>query len=298
MLSDDLAYASASADFPDAIEDSPSNFIIGSDNNYSIAINNAMEKQLNEVREKQNSTIIIQNSWKKRFREFLTTKNSKLLEFLTSKLKLHPVLGPTENFLQKFGRSNMNSQQSLKEILLDSSGIDISEEIDALCLSNDFESSEKYVEHTKFLMEQYKLVSDKILDQENLLKIKLATLDSLQQKISGIQSLTHNEHYEELMGITEKYINKIFEENNIEVEYKNIIELYRKFNHLRELVKAVRSVELTEKEPLCSICFNEQIQYAIIPCGHTFCTTCIKRHVVNCSVCRGQIRDRVRVYFT
>ena len=56
-------------------------------------------------------------------------------------------------------------------------------------------------------------------------------------------------------------------------------------------------IELTEKEPLCSICFNEQIQYAIIPCGHTFCTTCIKRHVVNCSVCRGQIRDRVRVYF-
>jgi hypothetical protein len=156
----------------------------------------------------------------------------------------------------------------------------------------------KYVEQTKFLMEQYKLVADKILDQENLLKIKLATLDNLQQKISGIQSLTHNEHYEELMGVTEKYVSKIFEENNIENEYNSIIELYRRFYHLRELVKAVRTIELTEKEPLCSICFNEQIQYAIIPCGHTFCTSCIKRHVVNCSVCRGQIRDRVRVYFT
>jgi ATP-dependent Lon protease len=306
MMSDDYLenttdFASstfASADFPDANEISPSNFIVCSDNSYSSAINNAMDKHLNEVKEKTNTNIVIQKSWKKRFREFITTKNSKLLEFLTLKLKLHPVLGPIENFFQKFGKSSINSQQSLKEIILDSSGVDITQEIDALCLSNDFESTQKYVEQTTYLMEQYKLVADKILDQENLLKIKMATLDNLQQKISGIQSLTHNEHYEELMTVTEKYINKIFEENNIENDYNSIIELYRRFYHLRELVKSIRNIELTEKEPLCSICFNEQIQYAIIPCGHTFCTTCIKRHIVNCSVCRGQIRDRVRIYFT
>ena len=287
----------ASADFPDANEVSPNNYILATDNNYSRAINNVMTQHLNEVKEKQNPAILIQNSWKKKFREFLTTKNTQLLEFLTTKLNVHPVLGQTENFFQKFGTYNYN-QTTLKDIILDSSGVNISDEIDALCISNDFQSSEQYIKQTQYLMEQYKLVADKILDQENILKMKLAMLDSINQKITGIQNLSHNEHYDELMNITEKYIDKIFEENNIKKEYDNIIELYRKFYHLRELIKTVRIIETTEKEPLCSICFTEQIQYALIPCGHTYCLSCMKRHVLSCSVCRGQIRDRVRVYFT
>ena len=78
-------------------------------------------------------------------------------------------------------------------------------------------------------MDQYKLVADKILDQENLLKMKLAVLDSMNQKLIGFQSLGHNEHFEELMTSITKYIDKTYEDNNIEEDYKNIIELYRKF---------------------------------------------------------------------
>ena len=300
MISDDILENSssfASADFPDANEISPANFTLVSDNNYSTAINNAMEKHLNEVKEKMNPAILIQSSWKKKFREFINTKNSKILEFLSSKLKVHPVLGQTEFFFQKFGKYNIN-KNSLKDIILDNSGDDISEEIDLLLLSKDFESSETYVRQTQYIMEQYKLVADKILDQENLLKMKLALLDSLNQKIVGIQNLSHNEHYEELMTVTKKYIDKAFEENNIETEYNSIIELYRKFYHLRELIKTTRTVELTEKEPLCTICFNQQVQEAIVPCGHTYCGDCLRRHTLTCSVCRGPIKDRIKIYFT
>jgi predicted patatin/cPLA2 family phospholipase len=81
--------------------------------------------------------------------------------------------------------------------------------MDALCISNEYMTLPRYIEQTKFIMEQYKLVSEKILDQENLLKIKLSSLDSLQNKITGIQTISHNEYYEELMTATEKYIGKI-----------------------------------------------------------------------------------------
>jgi hypothetical protein len=119
MISDDILENSssfASADFPDANEISPANFTLVSDNNYSTAINNAMEKHLNEVKEKMNPAILIQSSWKKKFREFINTKNSKILEFLSSKLKVHPVLGQTEFFFQKFGKYNIN-KNSLKDII-------------------------------------------------------------------------------------------------------------------------------------------------------------------------------------
>ena len=132
----------------------------------------------------------------------------------------------------------------------------------------------------------YKLTYD---DAKNILKNKIAKYLS-QNKI--------NRHYLIKYNDDNTFLNETYEDNNIEEDYKNIIELYRKFFHLRELIKTVRTVELSEKEPLCTICFNEQIQFAIVPCGHTYCSTCIKRHVLTCSVCRGNIRDRIRVYFT
>jgi ATP-dependent Lon protease len=228
----------------------------------------------------------------------LINKNSKLLEFINCKLKNHPVLSSTENFFQRFSKVNVKSNQSLRDIVLDISSNNISEEMDTLCSSNEFLTLPRYIEQTKFIIEQYKLVADKILDEENLLKIKLSTLDSIQNKINSIQSLSHNEHYEELMNITEKYIGKIFDENNIEKDYNEIIANYRKFFYLREVIKTIRLPELTEKEPLCSICFNDQIQYTFNPCGHTFCSNCTKKQFNSCSICRTHISERIKIFFT
>jgi hypothetical protein len=286
------------ADFPDANEVSLSQYSFSEETSYSSAINNAITKHLNEIKDKQDQSITVQNAWKKRIREFLVTKSSKLLEFLTCKLKNHPVLSSTENFFQKFSKTNIKYNQSLRDIVLDISSNNISEEMDALCISNDYLTLPRYIEQTKFIMEQYKLVSEKILDKENLLKIKLSSLDSLQNKIVGIQSISHNEHYEELMSASEKYIGKIFEENNIEKDYNEIIENYRKFLYLREVIKTIRLPELTEKEPLCSICFSEQIQYAFVPCGHTYCSNCTKKQFTSCSICRSSISDRIKIFFT
>ena len=286
------------ADFPDANEVSLSQYSFSEETSYSIAIDNAITKHFNEIKEKQDQSITVQNSWKKRIREFLVTKSSKLLEFLSCKLKNHPVLSSTENFFQKFSKTNIKYNQSLRDIILDVSSNNISEEMDALCISNEYLTLPRYIEQTKFIMEKYKLVSEKILDQENLLKIKLSSLDSLQNKITGIQTISHNEYYEELMNSTEKYIGKIFEENNIEKDYNEIIENYRKFLYLREIIKTIRLPELTEKEPLCSICFSEQIQYALVPCGHTYCSNCTKKQFTSCSICRSSISDRVKIYFT
>jgi len=37
---------------------------------------------------------------------------------------------------------------------------------------------------------------------------------------------------------------------------------------------------------------------AIVPCGHTFCGGCAKKQNTNCYICRGQIRERIKLYFT
>jgi len=299
-MSDINSSSFAPADFPDANEVSLYNYSMAFETNYSMAVNNAVIKQTSEIKDKQeNISVSLTTIWKKRFREFLITKNSKLLDFLSMKLKTHPVLGATEHFITKFGKQNINfNQQSIRDIVLDISGTNILDELNGICISNEYLPLQKYMDQTKFLMDEYKLVAEKILDKETLLKMKLDKLNSIQGSLKNVMSLSNNEHYNELMETTEKYIGKIYEENNLEEDYNDIMNNYSKLLYLRDVLKTIRTIDLSEKEPLCSVCFNESIGYAFVPCGHTFCITCIKRQTISCGICRTNIRDRVKLYFS
>ena len=283
----------ASPDFPDANDISLVDYPVDS---YSSILNNCISQHLNEIREKkpiqESSTV----NWRKRFREFLTTKNGKLLEFLTTRLEKHPVLGPVENLLSKFSKET-HIGKSMKDVCLDISS-NVIDTIENACVERGLLPLEKYTEQTLFLMEQYKFICEKILDKEHLLKMKLTNLDSIQSKLNPLLNLNQNEHYDSLMESMEKYMNVVFEENYIESDYNEIIDEYRKFLQLRDIIKTIRTIESTEKEPLCTICFDNTIQYAFTPCGHTFCNNCSRRQVLNCSVCRQQIREIVKLYFT
>jgi hypothetical protein len=289
----------ASADFPDANETSLYEFSMAFESNYSNAVNNAVFKHYNEIKEKQSTiTESLPSSWKKKFREFLMTKNKKLLEFLSVKLKNHPVLGQTEQFIQQFGKKNLNiNQQSIRDIVFDTSN-NIVDEYNAVLLSKEMHSIDKYIEQTKFFMDEYKLSGEKILDKEDLIKRKLDSIDLIQAKLNGLLITPENEHYNELMEVSQKYLSKIYDENMIEDDYNTIMAEYKKFLYLRDIIKTIRVTDISEKEPLCSICFNESIQHAFVPCGHTFCGSCVKRQTSICAICRTNIRDRVKLYFT
>jgi hypothetical protein len=103
----------ASADFPDATETSLADYPIDS---YSTTLNNCVIQHLTEIKEK---IPVTQNTnWKKRMREFILTKNNKLLEFLTTRLEKHPVLGPVEVFFSKFSKPT-HFNRTIKEVSLD-----------------------------------------------------------------------------------------------------------------------------------------------------------------------------------
>ena len=281
----------SSADFLDSNEPSPFNISLLNDISYSSAINNAMNKQLGEIREKNTLNV----HWNKKFREMLVAKNNKLLEFLSCKLKKHPVLSSVEHFFQFFG-APLHFHKSIKEIILDISGnsLDI---LNEKMSEKGFESIEKFIEQTNYILDEYKLTIDKILDKEKLLKMKLDNLDSVNLRLKGLSFIRENEHYEELMSVTEKYMAKIFDENLIEDEYNDIIALYKKYVYIRDVLRVIRRVDTVEKEPLCSICFENSVNHVFIPCGHTFCMVCSKRQSLNCSVCRTGVRDVVKIYF-
>ena len=283
----------SSADFSDSYELSPSHLFMET-TPYSNAVNNAVNKHYSELREKTT----VHQEWNKKFRDLFAEKNTKLLEFLTCKLKKHPVLSSTEHFFQLF-QTPIHFHKTIKDIVLDvSGGSDISGCLNTKMDEKGLQPIEKFIEQSNYILEEYKICIDKILDKEKLLKMKLDALDSMNNRLKNIASIENNEYYPELMATTEKYIAKIFENNNIESDYNDVINEYRKYIQLRDLMRVIRRVDIIEKEPLCSICFENSITHAFVPCGHTFCSVCVKRQALICSVCRTTSRDMVKIYFS
>ena len=87
------------------------------------------------------------------------------------------------------------------------------------------------------------------------------------------------------------------EDNKIEENYKDLIQLYKKLFFLRESMQFFWIFESAQREPLCSICFQDPIQFALSPCGHTFCNNCCKKQMMQCYICRNSVKERIKLFF-
>jgi len=142
----------------------------------------------------------------------------------------------------------------------------------------------------------YRESADEIVRQDTILQSRLVAFDKVQIRVLALSELQVNEDYEPMALASEAYLKRIFNENSLEPIYKALIEAYRKFLLLRDIVHLRRLGDSIESQPLCNICFEESIQFTVTPCGHTYCGTCVRKQFVNCYVCRGPVKERVRLF--
>ena len=236
----------------------------GSSTPYTNAINSMINKGVDEIKSKN---ISVHQGWKKKMKDFMTVKNNELLDFLHMKLKEHPVMGPGEILIRRFGNPQIHSNHpSIKEMVLDMSGADVLAEINAGIAQFNLENPAKNLSlQAKYVYEKYRDAGDEIIKQQNLLRFKLEKLDGVQGKIIGLFEIDANEQFQSLMESVEKYLAVIYTENSIEAEYIALLNAYRRFAILRELVQTLRVPSQMENEPLCSICIQEPVSFTVSP---------------------------------
>ena len=266
---------------------------------YSAAFGAMLHKHTEEIKANAQATLNLPGAWKKRLRDFLTTKNNDLLDFMKLSVKSHPVLGPGEILLRRFGNPQVTpTHPSVKDMVLDISGEDVLEDISKLFSSYAKENPLKdYASFTRIIYDEYRKAGDEVLSQQTVMKAKLDKFDKLQGRLTNLFDIEPNEHYDTLMKSTEAYLKKIFEDNMVEDNYKKLVQAYRRFAILRDVVTMSRSLLAQESEPICSICLDESVSYALTPCGHTLCQTCMRRQTNQCFMCRVPIRDKVKLFF-
>ena len=67
-------------------------------------------------------------------------------------------------------------------------------------------------------------------------------------------------------------------------------------NQQEDILNGIKSKIKKENSKFeCNICFENDIEYACVPCGHTFCSKCLNG--TECYICRTPIKSKVKLYF-
>ena len=241
---------------------------------------------------------------RRRIRELVAKQNNELFQFLQHPDRSPTTLGIAETIFRKFGQEaplRTNTNYSItRDLRLDMSMNNVVQEIEE-SMRKAIDTSGSLLglgQQLKWLFNQYKHVGDEVIRLEALLTQKTDVLDKLHQRQSLITSLKNNDALPELLDSFHKYTEMVFKESAFETTYLELSAAYKKWNILREFMTVKTLTDADHKEPLCAICLTDPITHTVAPCGHTFCTTCVRRLNVSCYLCRGTVRERVKLYFT
>jgi len=300
----------ASADFPDAEDSRPASAFLecfgGPGSMHGIVIN-VLERHLSETIPPNGSPQLTSyttqlNNWRKRLREMMIRQNENVLSFLFKPTAEHPTIGPVEQALRRYAIRHdvdVTATRTLKNLCSDISGAEqIKDEIKSCLAAKGPSTMLELRTQVTSLIDMYKETGEKLLECESQLKMRLEKIDKLQKRVSIIIELQKNDATGELVTAMENYLKVSFKDLGIETHYKTLLYLYQKHIALREAIQVFKTGSQLPSEPTCPICINDPVATAIVPCGHTFCANCAKRMIMECGVCRGKIRERMKLYFS
>ena len=296
----------APADFPDSEDTRPPESYLDSGSQspatiYSSVANNALHRHIRDIRDRHQAPINYVNTWKKKIRDIFLNGNETVLSYLTKTTGSHPTIGQVENLIRRFSRNEVVGppNQILRDLVADLSGVDTTSFLaDRLRQKQQENAITTIAEQVREVYEVYRETMDQIGEVEVRLRKKLSTLDKIQPRLVMLLELGVNETTADLQANIEKYLTDIYEQNNPEAEYKELLVLYKKFMTVRDIVTLLRISAGPEKEPICGICLNDAVTHVLVPCGHTYCDGCVRRQQRQCFVCRQGASQAIRVFFT
>jgi hypothetical protein len=237
------------------------------------------------------------NQLRRKLRDFYTKEQQGLFNYLEQNTISVPTISAYNTIIKRFGRPDFSvTNSSLRDLKVDISGETVLTEINER-LGMDLAT---FTAGMGRFMGLLKDVTDEIMKTEDELRIRLDAIDKLTKNVQSVLTLNSaNPVYETMIACTETYIKEAIRQNSIEDVYKSVITAYKKLALLKEGFLGARIISSAgANEPLCSVCISEPVGYCVAPCGHTFCQTCSRRQTMQCFICRGQIRERVKLYFS
>jgi hypothetical protein len=133
---------------------------------------------------------------------------------------------------------------------------------------------------------------------EDILKEKIASVQSIQKKIEVMQLLPVNECLVPVLESLEKYVELAYKDLEIKTHFENCLNYFKRIYVLHDHMRFINGVQDNGAVPMCTICFEHPINICIVPCGHTFCSECTLNQIrFQCAVCRTNIISKQKIFF-
>ena len=49
---------------------------------------------------------------------------------------------------------------------------------------------------------------------------------------------------------------------------------------------------------LCPVCFDNEVDTVLVPCGHTYCSSCAGKTRAKCGICRRAVKSATELFFS
>lgn len=152
------------------------------------------------------------------------------------------------------------------------------------------------------LLEKYKeIVSEISKDFQTTKEVLLKSNKEISDYYSKAQDLLDTVKHLKSKNCDEETITffiRKMNENIIKLqESKNINELKTEVEKASDKILEIRSiVEHSFCEKNECFCGENPIKIALVPCGHTFCETCLPLTTKKCHMCRSNFTSKMRIY--
>lgn len=242
-----------------------------------------------------------QVSVKKAFREFYAKEAAHIFEFLDKPLLGNQPLFQSQQLVKRFGKGEYTGNKNkYRDLVLDCSCSEIVAEIQQTIQSAGKSSDpfEIWIQQTRTLLDLWRQAMTEFSTAESKLKVHMTIFDDVQKRATTVLQLPNSEAYEPLTKAMEEYLHSVFQEHTIEADYRETIKALKKIVVLTDALGAIRQMVNANTEPLCSVCIQEAVSIATVPCGHTFCSGCGARQMTTCYICRTPISNRLKIYFS
>jgi hypothetical protein len=289
--------------------------LTGNGGSYTITVNNILSRHSGEIRSATEHALQpLHQIGRKKIRELVTRQNNTLFSFLQHPERTPNALGFAETLFRRYGheapqyRGGSSISRELNvDISMGGALGDVSARLhtvgaEAVAAAGGDASGGNALcvltHQLRWIFLQYKAAGEEVQRLEALLQQKTEMLDKLQKRLPLVMNLTSNTAYPPLLDAFQAYLEQAFQNSQIETTYRELAEAYKKWQVLRELVALPAIANQNgSQEPTCTVCLTDAITHAIVPCGHTFCTNCVRRMATQCYVCRGQAREKVKLFF-
>ena len=233
---------------------------------------------------------------KDKFIIYMNNKNASIFDFITKPISENHIINDAVEIVNKYENKNYQKDKPLTQFF-ENNLEDAKEWLNAAI------NADSTLEPSASLKKNIEVITNLWLDtikelsstEDNLIT-NMKKIQNIQKKIEILQLLPMNESLIPVLESLEKYIETAYNETNVKDLYYKCLKYYKRVYVLHDLMASTRVSKGDSLVPNCPICFDNNINICLVPCGHTFCSECDIRF--KCAICRTNILSKQKLYFS